>query len=1187
MHDSRLDSLLLDWQQLREQGREITPAEFCRDHPELLPEFEKQVQALRSMQMFLQTPPDLSDTVAFVGAQPKVFLAEGVRRRLGDYEILQEIAHGGMGLVYKARQVSLNRIVALKMIRAGELASQADVKRFHIEAEAAARLDHPAIVPIYEVGEISGQHFYSMGFIEGRSLAARINEGPLAAAQASELLWIAADAMHYAHEHGVIHRDLKPANILLIERAEAGRQVSGSSSRLGLASGSVVRSLAGDQSPNYFPKITDFGLAKQTQADSDLTSSGQILGTPSYMPPEQARGETNIGPTADVYALGAVLYAMLTGRPPFQAANTIETVRQVLDIEPVPPRRLNPGIDRDLETICLKCLQKSPLRRYASAAELADDLQRYLRREPISARPVGGLERAWRWCCRKPAAAAALAASALGLIALAAVALISAQLRLSRETTANQQLRLEGMQKDAKARAAALEAAQIQADMDKKFAATQKYFALLNGARQRSVQRQPRWVLAGIEDLRQAAALGLTTVDPFELRTEAAGFLTGVDLRKVRGITIEGIAGADYASHLVAFHPQGHQVAMSGLKHWFTQKVKIVKIPGGEVVHELSVGSSIPWQAKHRVQDGIDRLQFSPDGDALAIITRSGWLHRWNFRQSPPALASTQIPLDLTSARVFLDLARQRVLIARDGHGLVVWSYLEKQEPSPVLPDNSVHSADAADPSGTIVVTGSATRILEDQTFKLLHEFDIRSDFARFSRDGRTLAVSLRDRIQLIDVESGRMLCSLQDATVGGSHVNQDNLGAVTWLDFSPDGTLLVSGGHDQRIKFWDTTSGALLLSQVLGGADHVQPLFSPDGSYVATTGNREVALFELLGADSFHRLAGQYTAIQTFELARNHPLVVTAASHPDKWTTLMAAWNAETGDLLEEWNVPGTGFATAVAVADDGKWVGTSNRVANAIIARASPPVPIRPSQHGDRPAEQQADTPWRLGDAQQRDLSNPSQIQFGPDGKSLWCVSADEVLIQYSLPDLTEQWRWSNADFVQLLGRGGIVSLVPGARQVVAGTSGDQIIRMVAGAREFPTMWRAASGVTSVALSADEALAYLGTADGKVFWLNLKGGHELEKIGSHADVVTSVVLMASQGLLATSSRDKTIQLWQQRGPEWVKLLTLRASGAIDRMRVSGDGSRLIAHIQGEPALRVWRLDLLRARLRDLGLDW
>jgi tetratricopeptide (TPR) repeat protein len=275
------------------------------------------------------------------------------------------------------------------MILAGQLASAADVQRFYTEAEAAAQLDHPGIVRIYEVGEQDGQHFFSMSYVAGGSLAAAVQDGPLPPREAAALVRKVAEAVAYAHRRGIIHRDLKPANILLDEGGQ--------------------------------PQVTDFGLAKRLAADSQLTGTGQVMGTPSYMPPEQAQGRVQeIGPAADVYALGAILYCLLTGRPPFQAASVMDTLRQVLEQEPVAPRLLNPGVDRDLETICLKCLEKQAGKRYAGAQALAEDLRRHAAGESILARPVGSAERLGRWCRRNPRTAAAVAAVSLLLLLVSA-----------------------------------------------------------------------------------------------------------------------------------------------------------------------------------------------------------------------------------------------------------------------------------------------------------------------------------------------------------------------------------------------------------------------------------------------------------------------------------------------------------------------------------------------------------------------------------------------------------------------------------------------------------------------------------------------------------------------------------------------------------------------------------------------
>jgi serine/threonine protein kinase len=307
--------------------------------------------------------------------QPRA-LASGTRvTYFGEYELLEEIARGGMGVVYRARQSRLNRTVAVKMILSGQLAGDDEVRRFHAEAEAAANLDHPGIVPIYEIGEHDGQHYFSMAYVPGESLAAALRDGPLESRHAARLMVDVAEAVAFAHRNGVIHRDLKPANVLLEEvtAADAEAETAAGTTR---------------------PRITDFGLAKRTHEDQGLTATGQILGTPSFMAPEQAAGAADeVGTSADVYSLGAVLYATLTGRPPFQAATLAVALRQVLEFDPIAPRQLNPDVPRDLETICLKCLQKEPARRYASASELALDLQRFLKGEPIVARRVGFAER--------------------------------------------------------------------------------------------------------------------------------------------------------------------------------------------------------------------------------------------------------------------------------------------------------------------------------------------------------------------------------------------------------------------------------------------------------------------------------------------------------------------------------------------------------------------------------------------------------------------------------------------------------------------------------------------------------------------------------------------------------------------------------------------------------------------------
>jgi len=314
----------------------------------------------------------------------------------GDYELLGEVARGGMGVVYRARQISLRRVVALKMIITPRLPGEADMRRFRAEAGAVAGLEHPNIVPIYEVGEEDGQPYFTMKFVPGGNLAASpagIREPEESAALVAKI----ARAVHYAHQRGILHRDLKPSNVLLDECGE--------------------------------PLVTDFGLAKQIETDSGLTLSGAVLGTPAYMAPEQAAGQKNLTTAADVYSLGAIFYELLAGQPPFRAGTALETLRQVVADEPVRPNVLNRRVERDLETICLKCLRKDPARRYSSAEALADDLERWRRHEPVQARPIGAWERGFKWA-RRHAALTAFLALALITPVVIIVALLSSRARV-------------------------------------------------------------------------------------------------------------------------------------------------------------------------------------------------------------------------------------------------------------------------------------------------------------------------------------------------------------------------------------------------------------------------------------------------------------------------------------------------------------------------------------------------------------------------------------------------------------------------------------------------------------------------------------------------------------------------------------------------------------------------------------
>ena len=411
-----------------------------------------------------------------------------IGRSLGDYELLEEIARGGMGIVYRARQMSLNRQVAVKILPGGQFADETFIKRFRREAEAAASLNHPNIVAIHEVGEQDGQLYFSMELIEGRSLADAVRDEPMGARRAAGMLKMMAEAMGFAHARGVLHRDLKPSNVVL----DAGET----------------------------PHITDFGLAKRADGDTDLTLTGQIVGSPNYMAPEQA--DPKLGPTteaSDIYSLGAILYHLLTGRPPFMGSTVAQTLRLVTECEPVPPRLLHPEVPRDLQTVCLKALELDPRNRYQSAAEFAEELERFLSDEPIRARPSSSVKKLAGWCRRRPALALSFA-TAMTLLLIVAIGSPIALMRIRGEREVSERARREEAVLRKRSEAAERQARQ------------QLYTALYQQAHASVRSGEVGQRVQALDAVRRAAAISNSPA----LRREAVAALALPDLRFERAL---------------------------------------------------------------------------------------------------------------------------------------------------------------------------------------------------------------------------------------------------------------------------------------------------------------------------------------------------------------------------------------------------------------------------------------------------------------------------------------------------------------------------------------------------------------------------------------------------------------------------------------------------------------------------
>jgi WD40 repeat protein/tRNA A-37 threonylcarbamoyl transferase component Bud32 len=665
-------------------------------------------------------------------------------RRVAGYEVLEELGRGGMSVVYKARQRRPARLVALKMILAGTHAGADRRDRFLAEADAIARLSHPNIVQVYEVGFEDDVPYFSLELVEGGSLHGKLAGTPQPPNQAAALVETLARTVQYAHEHGVVHRDLKPGNILL--------------------------------SADGTPKIADFGLAKQERPE--LTATGAVLGTPSYMAPEQAAGDNRaVGPLADVYALGAILYELLTGRPPFQGTTALAILEQVQSRTADSPSLSNPAVDRDLATICLQCLEKNPKRRYASALALADDLRRWLNREPIRARPIGPTGRLWRWCQRRPVVALLTASVAVLVVAVAVVSSLAAW-RLGNEAD-----RLRAAERLANEHL-------FQSYLDQ---------ARLGRASGRLGQR-----FAGLQAIEKATAIGRTldlAPDRFmELRNEAIACLALVDVRVLRRWS----AASPFPHDWTAFDAALERYASADAQG----VVRIRRVDTGAEITRLL----LPAGPKRRVELSYltpDRPLFSPDGRFLAgnYEPEAGWKHEgalvWDLKTGRVVLRLSPGP---GQVRAFSPDSRLAATDNRDGcvglHDLI-----SGKERRLKVGFNAIRVAFRPD-SKQLAVTDIKQfeiRILDVETGELLQKLPHPDEVhaLAWSSDGRLLAAGCQDKkVYVWDAEDWGLQALLE------GHPR-----FVDAVAFSPVGELLAASSFDGTTRLWDPISGTPLVS--------------------------------------------------------------------------------------------------------------------------------------------------------------------------------------------------------------------------------------------------------------------------------------------------------------------------------------------------------------------------------------
>jgi WD40 repeat protein len=997
------------------------------------------------------------------------------------YEVLGVLGRGGMGIVYKARQDGLNRLVALKMIQPAGTGPD-DLARFRREAEAAAQLQHPNIVQVHAVGECEGRPYFSLEFVDGGSLAQKAAAGPLPPEQAARLVETVARAAHAAHQRGIVHRDLKPANILLT------------------ADGT--------------PKIADFGLAKRLDVQVDQTQLGLILGTPSYMAPEQAQGHSHdLGPAADVYALGAVLYELLTGRPPFQAATVLVLLEQVRAQEPVAPTRLQPRLPRDLETICLQCLRKEPRKRYASALDLADDLRRFLNGEPIRARPAGAWERAVKWARRRPAVAAL--AAAVVLVAALGFALVTWQWQ-----------RAERASRTAADRADAEAAARHEAVVALEQAETNLYLHLLASA-------QREWFV-GRDVLR---ARGLLDECPPGRR--------GWEWHYLRRLFEGGrltLRGHQAPVTCVAFGPDG-RLASGGEDGM----VRVWNAGGNEVRALHPAGRPL-------------RVLFSADGRRLAALSGSG---RQVLQVWDPATGQELFTLRDAGAWAALSPDGGRLATGTNGSAVTVWDLTTGREtitlhgPTlPVLgaafsPDGSCVACACgalgddrapvlgveANGSGGPQRSGERDVPPRDQKPGEVQLYDARTGAevrtlrghgapvlgVAFSPDGRELASASWDRtVKVWDATTGKELRTLAGRADG-----------VRGVAFTPGGRRLLSFGGDQGVHVWDPATGQEVLGLKGNLGSPVRTAVGPDGQVLAAAG----AEGEQPGEVTVWGLAGG-TRLRTF---RGHVGPVHDLAFSPDGSCLASAG---TDGSVKVWDVLTDPEARTLAAGGDG----------------------LAFSPDGRRLVSGSDDTTVKLWDARTgQELATLSghsagvrAAAFSPDGRRLATAARD-----FGEPGEVKLWDLETGkELLTLPGQPGVGSLAfsPDGRRLA-----------LPGEDHGVTVWDPATGqrlldlpgparVNGVAFAPDGRRLAAASGDGSVTVWDAAGGRAVLTLRGHPEGVNGVVYSRNGRRLASAGKGPggTVTIWDaDTGRE---LLRLRGPVGLTCADFSDDGRRLAA---------------------------
>lgn len=972
-----------------------------------------------------------------------------ITRSFGPYDLLDEIGRGGMGVVYRAWQRNLGRVVAIKMLAPGIPPSPHFISRLHAEAQTAGSLHHPNIVAVYDVGAHDGQHFLAMEYVPGESLSRAGHGHPLPSRSAAGYLQQIAEAVHHAHERGVLHRDLKPSNVII--------------------------------DTNNRPRVTDFGLAKRLTAEAELTLTGQILGSPSYIAPEQVQGgKTSLDRRTDVYGLGAMLYFLLTCRPPFVADDLAHVMHLVVTADPLPPRRLNPSVPPDLETVCLKCLEKEASRRYSTAAELAEELGRFLRDEPVRARPINPAQRAQRWCRRNPALATALLAGLLALLGgLGGMSWLWRKAEVSRVRAERQ----------SEATRSSLYAADIfaahQGFVNHHWGMARKTLAAHVPAPGQQDLRSFEWhylqarlrgdnavVLSGHSNTVTALAFS-----PDGARLVSAARGDSLRVWDWRDRTLRRVLPCS-ARHIfrLAFSPSGARLAVGssdGLELWDAESWQLIarepfraaSVAFGPNESLLAIGqNNVPWGTEHsgpallwdtrqgsclaRFTNSGGQVSFSPDGKFLATGSWGGQVRIWDT-------ATGALQRNLTNAFRLLSLE-----FSPDGKCLAGLSWEFGPQLWSTLDWRFLGS-----------LTGSAYRVRT----------------LAFSPDGQRLATAGSD--QTID---------LWDPTTRSRQSSRQGHGDEIWsLAFSPDGQVLASGGRDEAVFLWDLSAEApaTCVTGLLASLGLPNYALSPGGSRVAAATSDGIRVYDTRGMAATGA-AFAATAPIGFIPNTDHLLAVRC---PDT----LVRWDLRQGSVAREFTLPfPTNPDNDCRVSSSGRWMAYGDSVGRLRLIR---------TENGESTAEPRPHLRYVLA------------LDFNRDETFLASSDLSNNAFVWGLPGLEPVMTLrGHKDYVR-----GLAVSPDGRLLATASADGTARVWRVKDGAELAVLRGHNEDVIDVAFTPDGRTLATSSYDRTVRLWHLDTGREMLALPTEARVLR--IQFSSDGrLLAAICLDGTLRLWR-----------------------------------------------------------